>query len=95
LKEPTWTDNIEEMKQKILAIRVEKLECLMRTFISRRQAGSRFGWWVSTKTSLCMRGHFQHDLFRPRRHRKEVTDIRSVRCRRTKRRRTPAIATQP
>jgi hypothetical protein len=27
-----------------------------------------------------MRGHFQHDLFRPRRHRKAVTDIRSVRC---------------
>ncbi len=62
------TDNTEEMKQKILAFGVEKLDVPMRTFISRLQAGRCFVSWVSTKTSPCMRGHLHQNLDRPRRH---------------------------
>ena len=51
------TDNTEEMKQKFSPSASRSSMCPMRTFIPRLRVARCFGSWVSTKTSLCTRGH--------------------------------------
>ena len=68
------TDNTEEMKQKILDFGVKKLDVPHPHLYFRLQVVRGLSSWVSTKTSLGMRGHLHQDLDRPRRHRKCVNE---------------------
>jgi len=68
------TDNTKEMKQKILAFGVKKLDVPDVHLYFQAPGGRCFGSWVSTKTSLSMRGLLQQALDRPRRRRKRVNE---------------------